>query len=101
MSLLDQSQYSTCFSAKEYLQTYYSDQEKDWLSNFRAKLFNKFFKKYSPKWDRKDARLLDFSGGSVILDYVSAAPHVSEIVHSAYKEDERKEIELWKNTNSN
>jgi hypothetical protein len=78
---------------------YYSDQEKDWLSNFRAKLFNEFFKKYSPKWDRKNARLLDFSGGPVILDYISAAPHVSEIVHSAYKEDERKEIELWKNDN--
>ena len=43
--------------------------------------------------------MLDFSGGPVILDYVSAAPHVSEIVHSAYKEDERKEIELWKNDN--
>ena len=97
MSLFDQSQYSTCFSAKDYLQMYYSDQEKDWLSNFRSRLFNEFFKKYSPKWDRKNARLLDFSGGAAILDYVSAAPHVSEIVHSAYKEDERKEIELWKN----
>ncbi|CAI8017912.1 Phenylethanolamine N-methyltransferase [Geodia barretti] len=78
---------------------YYSDQEKDWLINFRAKLFNELFMKYSPKWDRKNARLLDFSGGPVILNYISAAPHVNEIVHSAYKEDERKEIELWKNDN--
>ncbi|CAI8053139.1 Indolethylamine N-methyltransferase [Geodia barretti] len=78
---------------------YYSDQEKAEFINFRSRLFNEFFKKYSPKWDRKNARLLDFSGGPVILDYVSAAPHVSEIVHSAYKEDERKEIELWKNDN--
>ena len=78
---------------------YYSDQEKAEFINFRLRLFNEFFKKYSPKWDRKNARLLDFSGGPVILDYVSAAPHVSEIVHSAYKEDERKEIELWKNKN--
>ena len=42
-------------------------------------------------------RLLDFGGGPVILNYISAAPHVAEIVHAAYKDDERKEIELWKN----
>ena len=78
---------------------FHSDQEKDWLSKFRLKVFNEVFKRYSSHWDKKNARLLDFSGGPVILNYISAAPHVSEIVHSAYKEDERKEIELWKNDN--
>ena len=97
MNLIDQSQYSKCFSAKEYLRMYYSNQEKDSLSYFRCKLFNEFFKKYSSKWNIKNAKLLDFSGGAVILDYISAGPYVSEIVHSAYKEDERQEIELWKN----
>ena len=32
----------------------------------------------------------------MILNYVSAAPYVAEIVHSAYTDDERKEIKLWK-----
>ena len=94
MSLIDRSQYLKCFSAKEYLRVYYS--EKDWQSHFRGKLYNEFFKKYSSKWDMNNAKLLDFSGGAVILNYISAAPYVSEIVHSAYKEEERKQIELWK-----
>ena len=63
---------------------HYSDQEKDEFINFRSRLFNEFFKEYS---DRKNARLLDYSGGAVILDYVSAALHVSEIVYSAYKNE--------------
>ena len=96
MSLFDQSQYAS-FSTKDYLQTYYSDHENDCLINFRARIYNEFFKKYSSKWNPKNARLLGFSGGAVIVDYISAAPHVSEIIHSAHKEDERKEIELWKN----
>ena len=98
MSLIDQSQYSVCLSVKEYLRMYYSSSvEEDWPNQFREKLFNKFVQKYSSKWDRKSARLLDFSGGAVILDYISAAPHVAEIVHAAYTQDERREIELWKN----
>ena len=88
------SQCSNSFNSKEYLQTYYSRME---LDLFREVLFKDFFQKYKSKWDVKSARLLDFSGGAVILNYVSAAPHVAEIVHAAYTQDERREIELWKN----
>ena len=82
------------FSSKHYLQTCYSSKEQDF---FREKLFRDFFLKYNSKWDPKTARLLDFSAGAVILNYVSAAPYVAEIVHGAYTDDERKEIKLWKN----
>ncbi|CAI8041216.1 Nicotinamide N-methyltransferase [Geodia barretti] len=94
MSLLHQSQYLTHFSTKLYLEAYYSNVESDY---FRMRLLHEFFRKYSSKWNRGSARLLDFGGGPVILNYISAAPHVAEIVHAAYKDDERKEIELWKN----
>ena len=66
-------------------------------SHFRQGCYKEFFQKYSCKWDKSSARLLDFSGGAVIFNYICAAPHVAEIVHSAYTEGERKEIELWKN----
>lgn len=95
MSLIQQSEYSSSFSAKVYLQMYYSKIEQDWISNFRKRIFNEFFQKYSCKWEKGSARLLDFSAGAVICNYISAAPHVAEIVHSAYTDDERREIELW------
>ena len=97
MSLIHQSQYSTRFSAKQFIEMYYSCDEQDWLNHFRRKIFHEFFKKYHSKWDGKCAKLLDFSGGPVILDYISAAPYVAEIVHAAHTEGERREIELWKN----
>lgn len=40
--------------------------------------------------------MLEFGGGPVISGLISAAPHVREITFSAYTEDERKEVELWK-----
>ena len=80
--------------SKQYLQTHYFSVEDDL---YRERLFNDFFQKYNSKWDRKSAKLLDFSAGPVIMNYVSSAPYVTEIVHAAYTEDERKEIELWRN----
>ena len=59
------------------------------------KPFTEFFLKYSCKWDKSSAKLLDFSGGAVIANYISAAPYVAEIVHSAYTEEERRQLELW------
>ena len=73
---------------------YYSRSWRD-RPSFRSALFNKFFQKYSCKWDKSSAKLLDFSGGAVICNYISAAPYVAEIVHSAYIEEERIELELW------
>ena len=95
MSLIDQSRYSTHFSTRHYLQMYYSEVEEDFCQYFRGKFFKDFFQKYSCKWDKSSAKLLDFSGGAVICNYISAAPYVAEIVHSAYIEEERRELELW------
>ena len=92
MSLIDQSLYSTHFNIRDYLLSVYSDEKQ---TIFRGKAFTDFFLKYSPKWDKSSARLLEFGGGAAILNYISAAPYVAEIVHSAYTEDERKELKLW------
>ena len=95
MSLIDQSRYSTHFSTRNYLQMYYSEVDEDICQYFRGKVFKDFFQKYSCKWNKSSAKLLDFSGGAVICNYISAAPYVAEIVHSAYTEEERRELELW------
>ena len=97
MSVFPQLQYSTSFNVKQYLEMYYRYVEQDYLNNFRVKIFKEFFQKYSAKWDGKSARLLEFGGGAIILSYISAAPYVAEIVHSAYTEDEQREIIKWKN----
>ena len=73
---------------------YYSKSKRD-RPSFRSKVFYNFFRKYSCKWDNSSAKLLDFSGGAVICNYISAAPYVAKIVHSAYTEEERRELELW------
>ena len=97
MSCTENSEYVASFSAKLYLQGYYSSVGQDWTTKFRLKVIREFFQKYHSKWDRSSARLLEFSGGPVIANYISAAPHVGEIVHSAHTEGERRELELWKN----
>ena len=40
--------------------------------------------------------MLEFVGGPVIENLISAAPYVWEILFAAYSENERKEVELWK-----
>ena len=40
--------------------------------------------------------MLEFGGGPVIENLISAAPYVWEILFAAYSENERKEVELWK-----
>ena len=40
--------------------------------------------------------MLEFGGGPVIKNLISAAPFVQEIVFSAYSESKRTEVELWK-----
>ena len=40
--------------------------------------------------------MLEFGGGPVISNLISAVPHVQEIVFAAYTQNERDEIELWK-----
>ena len=99
MSAIQQSEYRATFSAKKFLRMYYSTVETSWVGNFRKRVLKDFFKKYSSKWEKESGKLLDFGGGPVILNYISAAPHVAEIVHAAHTEGEQQEIELWKNNN--
>ena len=40
---------------------------------------------------------MEFGGGPVIVNFISAVPYVNQITFSAYAESEQKEIELWKN----
>ena len=95
MSLVQQ--YSSSLGVKDYLRTYYSSVEQDWITEFRVKSFKNFFEKYSSKWKHGGSRLLDFSAGAVIINYISAAPHVTEIFHAAHTEVERNEVQLWLN----
>ena len=90
MDKIDWSPYTSHLNISQYLQLYYGK-----ILIFRLQPFKEFFLKYSCKWDKSSAKLLDFSGGAVIANYISAAPYVAEIVHSAYTEEERRQLELW------
>ena len=97
---LGSKEYPTHFDCTKYLQEYYSsprgsEHEGD-VTGFLLNQLHRFYEKYSCKWDREHARLLEFGGGPVISGLISAAPLVREIIFSAYTEDERKEVELWK-----
>ena len=96
MSLIQQSEYANSFNVKEFILTHFVSEDYQWINKFRLKLFENFVKTYQSELHETSSTLLDFSAGAVIVNYISAAPHVAEIVHSAYTNDERKEIELWK-----
>ena len=88
------------FNPKEYLDVYYASpegnpNEKGQFEFYEMQLYS-FYKKYSSKWNNKTARLLEFSGGPVIANLISAVPYVNQITFSAYLESERKEVEFWK-----
>ena len=88
------------FSAKEYLDTYYSSAKGNPIEQGQFEFYSEqqysFYKRYSCKWNKKTARLLEFGGGAVISNLIIAAPYVNKITFAAYLESERKEIELWK-----
>ena len=88
------------FNAKEYLNSFYGSIEGNPLLSgrftFRWEQLHNFFTKYSCKWNDKTARLLEFGGGPAITTLISAVPYVDQITFSAYLENERKEVELWK-----
>ena len=99
-STMARGSYLDDFSAKEYLNTYYAfnegiPNENGQFEFYREQIYS-FYKKYSCKWNIKTARLLEFAGGPVIANLISAAPYVNQITFSAYLESERKEVELWK-----
>lgn len=100
MSTLARKSYAVEFDAKEYLNTYYASHEgnpnEEGQSEFYGEQLYSFYKTYSYNWNNKTARLLEFAGGPVISNLISAVPYVSKIIFSAYLESERKEVELWK-----
>ena len=91
--------YRTHFSSKQFLQEYHSACEGDWtwVRHFRLRQRHNLFQRYSCKWDKDRAKYLEFGGAAVVVDLISAEPHVAEIVHAGYTQDERKELELWIN----
>ena len=92
--------YSNEFNAQEYLNTFYASNEgnpnEEGQFEFYGEQIYRFYKKYSRKWNIKTARLLEFAGGPVIANLISAVPYVNQITFAAYLESERKEVELWK-----
>lgn len=96
MSVIENTEYLTKFDVKEHLRALYSNLKADWSLMFRVHMLNQFFRKYSSKWDGSNAKLLDFGASAVILNYISGAPYVAEIVHAAHTANEKTEIELWK-----
>ena len=88
------------FNPKEYLDVFYASPEGNSNEKGQFEFYGKqlygFYTKYSSKWNNKTARLLEFSGGPIVENLISAVPYVNQITFSAYLESERKEIELWK-----
>ena len=87
--------YFTRFDCKDYLWQYYSAPSPQ---SFHLTCVHNFYATCNTKWDKRNARMLEFGGGPVIDSLISAAPYVREIVFSAYTENERKEVELWKDS---
>ena len=100
MSTHGKRSYVDEFYSKEYLYTYYVSSDGNTkmhpASKFYSEKLHKFYKKYNSKWNNKTAKLLEFAGGPSILSLISAAPYVEQVTFSAYLENERKEVELWK-----
>ena len=100
MNVLSGKSYlSAEFNCKEYLDSLDPaiNPHEENKTDFRWKQMYSFYAKYNSKWNNKTARLLEFGGGPVIVNLISAVPYVNQIIFSAHAESERKEIELWKN----
>ena len=76
---------------KLYLPRYYD--EVDDYHAFSLKCFHEFFKSYQPP--PGGAKLLEFGGGPVVSNLISAAPKCREIVFGEFEEDNREGINLW------
>ena len=96
------SDYLSEFSCKTYAQTYYSsprgskDEEGALTLEFIPVCLHAFYQRYNSKWDKHSARILEFGGGCVISHLISAVPYTKEIIFAAYCENERREVELWR-----
>ena len=76
-----------------YLSLYYSNIDE--YHKFQLSSFHRFFKSYQPPVG--GAKLLEFGGGAVLSNLISAAPKCKEIVFGEFKEDNRDGVNLWLN----
>ena len=74
-----------------YLTVYYS--EIDECHDFSLKCLDQFFESYQPPGG--GARLLEFGGGAVVSNLISAVPKCKEIVFGEFREDNRDGINQW------
>ena len=96
----DGKDYVSDFDCKTYLEMFYStitgSEYEDSLPQYALDCLYEFFIKYQNEWDKSTASLLEFGGGPVISYIITAVPFVKEITFAAYTEEERKEVQLWK-----
>ena len=83
------------FNASTYLLTRYSNPNEE-RNEFYLRKFHEFYQNYNSHWHPRNARLLEYGGGPVIIPLISAAPFVSEIVFAEYAESCREQVQLWK-----
>ena len=74
-----------------YLSLYYSNIDE--YHKFQLSSFHRFFKSYQPP--AGGAKLLEFGGGAVLSNLISAAPKCKEIVFGEFEEDNRDAVNLW------
>ena len=81
MSVLQGEEYITCFDCRAYLREYFSSPfgstDEKGAQNFQLAQENNFYAKYSAKWDKRNARVLEFGGGPVIK--------TSSVLHPLYR----------------
>ena len=78
-----------------YLSFYYSNVDE--YHKFQLSSFHRFFKSYQPP--AGGAKLLEFGGGAVMSNLISAATKCKEIVFGEFKEDNRERVKHWLRNN--
>ena len=81
--------YHNYFDVENYLD-FYRDPK---LSEFQYVARHEFWSRLAP---RKNLRVLNFGGGPVISDLISAAPFVEEIIFAEYSERNQQAVEKWR-----
>ena len=74
-----------------YLSLYFSNVDE--YHEFQLRSFHQFFKSYQPP--AGGAKLLEFGGGAVVSNLISAAPKCKEIVFGEFKEYNRERVKHW------
>ena len=92
--------YVSYFSPKAYLQMYFStpggNPNEPGVQSFELDRYHDFYSKYHMQWDKSSAKILEFGGGPVISRLISGVPYIKEVVFAAHTEEERKEVQKWR-----